>query len=177
MGQRMGHFESVQYGSSRIYKVDPNQFVFVPKSELGKNDVIGSSAFTSCTAVIVKTEQGVFYSHVTTDTVGVKNVVERLRELVGEDQEIHIVRPKWVDEGGKDAEYVEMNEARWQKTLGLLGPIKETSYPYITSGSKREGDIHETAILVANDTVRTVGYYISPKRRDFNPETAKDIQL
>ena len=172
-----GIIHGVQYGPAHMYRIQPNQFAFFPKDKLGENDVIGSEAFSSCTAVIAKTDKGVFFAHVTTDWPGVKQLVASLRDFLGDEQEIHIIRPKWDDESGKYTERTVSYEETWQKTLKELGKIKETTYAYIEQGSKRPKDIHETTIMVANDKIRTVGYYIKPGSRDYNQATAKDITL
>ncbi len=164
-------FHSVAYGAMTMYNIPPTGFIFVPRELIKPNDVIGSDAFSSCTAIVVRTRDGIFYAHVTTEDWGVKEVLAAAKKFFP-GKEILVVRPEYKREDGKNEEY----EKRW-KFLDHEKDVRVEKYPYIAADSVRTNQVNEFSILVTDSNVRVIGRHVFPNnKREFDFEAVSDIK-
>ncbi|MEK7512345.1 MAG: hypothetical protein AAB575_05040 [Patescibacteria group bacterium] len=163
-------FESVSYGSMTLYNIPPSDFLFIPKELWKPNDVIGSDAFSSCTAVIARTAEGVFYAHVTTEIFGVKELLIAAKKFFP-DQEILVIRPEYRTQSGLNLDY----EKRWD-FLSKESNVRVEKYPYVTADSVRINDVNDFSILVSDKKVRVIGRHVFPNdRREVDEAVVTDF--
>jgi len=168
-GHEATRLPSTQYGPTRVCEVAPNQFVFIPWEKFSKNDVLGSDRFSACSAVIVKTETGFLFAHVTTGAWGAKQFIEKAREKFPTGK-IILVRPEWrTAENEVNQEY----ESGWASIDPTVSQIK---YPYIAVNSFRSAGVDETSVVLSLEKISTIGVENHPKgRQRFLPETKNDF--
>lgn len=168
-GNEAGRLEIVQYGSTRAFTVIPNQFVFIPWEKFSENDVLGSDQFSACSAIIVKTDAGFLFAHVTTGVWGVNEFVAKAKKTFPTGK-IILVRPEWRTAAGElKAEY----ENGWASIDPTVSQVK---YPYIAVGSSRPAGADESSVIMTRKKISTIGATIFPAgRRKFLPETRKDF--
>lgn len=152
--------KAIQYGPSRLYNLKPQRFTFIPYEFFSEEDILGSDAFTACSAIIVKGEKGIFYAHVATpnNVLAARDMLEYLRENWQGKKQIYLVRPQW----SKKGEMVEDYEQLWKQLEAEFPEVSVGNYSYIAHESDRPNKISDSSILVTRNKIMIVGRKLYP---------------
>ena len=153
VGLNYNSLKLTQYGPSRTYNLIAGYLSFIPNNFFEKNDIIGSDAFSACSALIIKTSKGIFFSHITTRFEGIKGLLEKFKTELEDDTEIHLVRPEWKENG----KLVENYEKWWEKLMNKYPKLKVHKYAYIAAGSDRPKKINDSSILINQNKIMIIG--------------------
>lgn len=148
-----------QYGPSRLYDVPPGEWIDV--AHLGKQDVLGSSAFTACAALIARNGDRVLFGHILSSMVdhleGMKNVFV---SQAGADAQITLVTPHWESDREGPQAWNNRYEDLAQRWREAGAEVNHEHLPYISSDSP--ADRWDTSILVTSNSILSIGVDYKP---------------
>ena len=168
--------QAKQYGPSLIIDVAPGEYVTV--ATLDEQDSIGSSLFTACAAVVVRSQTEIALAHV---RMSDPEIIQAISNTHPND-DIYIIAPeKYPQESNKNSWLNQKLQLIKQK----YPQINITRYPFIGSKSDHNPDDRtSTAVILGKNFVRQIGVQekygeTKDKKRTLYfqtmPESIKDI--
>jgi len=122
--------------------------------------------------LIVRTEAGIFFSHITTGPQDVKKGIEKCQREFGPEAKIEVIRPEW-----KVAGKLHDFESSWN-FLDETEGVEVHKYPRIEYQSDRPEGVNEFSILIMEDRTRVVGVEIhKDKKRKLREDIVWDYHI
>lgn len=141
-----------QQGPTRAYDLPPGHFIEV--ASLSRQDVIGSHAFSACTAVVGRSGPKTFMAHVLmSETETLDLTLEKMRSFGYTTENTRLFSPFWVE---KDGTVVDSWNHRLEKVADEHG-VQIDFFPYIGYSEHNPDDIRHTTVFVGRDALWSVG--------------------
>ncbi|MEI6511354.1 MAG: hypothetical protein WCO25_04930 [Candidatus Uhrbacteria bacterium] len=141
-----------QQGPSRVFDLPSGNFIEV--AALGRQDVIGSHAFSACTAIVARKEAKTFMAHILgSNTDDLNKTLDAIRALGYSQDRTRLFSPFWTEPDGTTMD-------SWNHRLEKIADERSLQidfFPYIGYSVHNPDDIRHTTILVGRDALWSVG--------------------
>lgn len=141
-----------QQGPSRVFDLPPGHFVEV--ASLGRQDVVGSHAFSACTAIVARSGPNVFMAHILmSESEELSRTLEKIQSLGYATKDTRLFSPFWTD---KDGTVIDSWNHRLEKVADDH-EIRIDFFPFVGYDVHNPDDIRHTTVLVGRDALWSVG--------------------
>ncbi len=153
--------EIFQYGPSRIYHVPPGSWTEV--RGLGEQDVIGTTALTSCTAIVAATPTRHFMAHVLSSRHDdIRAILQKCQDVY-KGSNMAMISPFWREQDGTEND-------RWNCELSDIAKEQKVAlhqFPYIGHKTSNPDEIDWTTVILGKDFFRSLGTRCAGPRNPF----------
>jgi len=141
-----------QQGPSRVFDLPPGNFIEV--TSMGRQDVIGSHAFSACTAIVARKESKTFVAHILgSNSDDLNKTLDAVRSLGYSQDKTRLFSPYWTEPDGTTMDSWNHRLKKIAETHGLQIDF----FPYIGYAVHNPDDIRHTTVLVGRDALWSVG--------------------
>ncbi len=141
-----------QQGPSRVFDLPSGNFIEVGR--LGRQDVIGSHAFSSCTAIVARDGQKTFMAHIlSSNPDDLHRTLDSIQSKGYPTASTRLFSPFWTDPDGTTMD-------AWNHRLEKIADERSLQidfFPYVGYGTHNPDDIRHTTVLVGRDALWSVG--------------------
>lgn len=141
-----------QQGPSRVFDLPSGNFIEV--DALGRQDVIGSHAFSACTAIVARSGQRTFMAHILgSNSNDLNRTLDAARDLGYASDRTRLFSPYWTEPDGTTMD-------SWNHRLETIADergLQIDFFPYVGYGTHNPDDIRHTTVLVGRDALWSVG--------------------
>ncbi len=141
-----------QQGPSRVFDLPPGHFIEI--ESLGRQDVVGSHAFSACTAIVARSGPKVFMAHILmSNEEDINRTLEKMRSLGYATNDTRLFSPFWIE---KDGTVVDSWNHDLEKIANERG-LQIDFFPYIGSAVHNPDNIRHTTVFAGRDALWSVG--------------------
>lgn len=141
-----------QQGPSRAFDLPPGNFIEV--DALGRQDVIGSHAFSACTAIVARKGSKTFMAHILgSNDNDLNRTLDAVRSLGYSQEKTRLFSPYWTEPDGTT---MDSWNHRLEKIADERG-LQIDFFPYIGYAVHNPDDIRHSTVLVGRDALWSVG--------------------
>ncbi len=156
--------EAYQYGPSVAYSLPPGEIVII--EEMTDQDIIGSSHFTSCSALIAEKGDTYLFAHIPmSQTDMTMDLYNKYKDTFGADN-FDLISPKKITADTADPSNIHKELAHLYETNPQ---IKEHRFPYISIDSLNPHGIESTSVLFGPSIRRIVGVTYDYEQQQYGP--------
>ena len=141
-----------QQGPTRAYDLPPGNYMEI--RSLGRQDVVGTTSLTACTAIVARKGTGLFMAHVLGSMEDdIRHTLDAIRSRGYEASRTRMFAPFWTDADGE-------NQDAWNRRLERIADESGLTvdwFPYVGFGTHNPDDIRHTTVLAGRDALWSVG--------------------